>query len=96
MPRAAVLGAPDRSAIGAPIPLHLDAAARRPSWKYPLVGAALGVVAGIGYGAYLHSRIEPGNTLSGPPAYFMTVPLGAIGGLVLGMIGNSVHPSDAR
>jgi hypothetical protein len=90
MPSATAFPASDRSAAEAPMRLHGDAAARRSGLRYPLIGAALGVVVGIGVGAYFHSDIEPGTGLAGPPAYFMTVPLGAIGGAVLGAVANII------
>jgi hypothetical protein len=91
MPSAAVFANADQSTAEAPMRLQADAAARRSGLRYPLIGAALGVVAGIGVGAYFHSDIEPGTDLAGPPAYFMTVPLGAIGGAVLGAVANIIH-----
>lgn len=55
---------------------------KRPSWLIPLVGAGVGVAAGIAYGVHL----QPEDPL-GPPAFLFTVPAGAlVGGLLGGLI----------
>jgi hypothetical protein len=89
MPGAAGFATAGRSFAVEPMRLHADGA-RRSGLRYPLIGAALGAVVGIGVGAYFHSDIEPGTDLAGPPAYFMTVPLGAIGGALLGAVANII------
>lgn len=83
---------PARQAMGA----ERDAAGvdtlhgrRRSAWKYPLMGLAVGAVAGAAYGTWI--MLDSDEWLA-PPAHIVTVPLGAVVGLAIGGAMNLVHP----
>lgn len=58
-----------------------------PRWIYPAVGALVGGLAGVAWGAYLVETTPA--WLAKPTVYFVTVPVGAAAGALLGLIVDS-------
>jgi hypothetical protein len=71
--------------------LELSASLRGPRsrWRYPLIGAAAGAAAGTVLGIYVMARAED---YLAPPAFFVTAPLGAAVGALIGLAANAAHP----
>lgn len=63
--------------------------AGRSPWRYPLTGAVVGAVAGAAWGSYVMATTDE---YLAPPAYLVTVPLGAALGALLGVAANVIDP----
>ena len=71
------------------LPLPAVLMAPRSRWRYPVIGAIAGAVVGAAYGTYIVLSTE--NYLA-PPAHFVTVPIGAAIGALLGLAANAIDP----
>lgn len=66
---------------------RLDAQTRRSAWRYPVIGAAGGALAGAVFGTVLMATADEWIA---PPAHLFTVPAGAVLGLAIGGIANLI------
>jgi hypothetical protein len=73
----------------APSAMLEEAEQRRSGWRYPLLGMAAGAVAGAALGAYVMASADE---YMAAPAFFLTVPAGALAGLALGGVANLIDP----
>jgi hypothetical protein len=71
------------------IALSLSAQQERSLLQYPALGVGIGALAGFAYGIYIMASTQD---YLGPPAYMLTVPVGAAAGAVVGLLAHVIIP----